>query len=100
MIESSSGATCRDGSPRWRLGGQSCLTSEIVDGVAAGAVDGAQRCGNGRGLAGELAESGAQEPGMQAGEEQGVAEPAAGDLVPVRAGDTLDEVVDAQSSHR
>jgi hypothetical protein len=47
---------------QWCLGGQSCLTGEIVDGVAVGAVGGAQWCGNGWGLAGELAESGAQEP--------------------------------------
>ena len=50
------------------------LAGEIVDGVAVGAVGGAQWCGDGRGLASELAESGAQEPGVQAGEEQGVTE--------------------------
>jgi hypothetical protein len=47
-----------DRGTRWGLGGESCLAGEIVDGVAVGAVDGAQWCGDGRGLAGELAESG------------------------------------------
>ena len=73
--------------------------------VVPGGRDDRSRCGRRgrrraavRGLAGELAESGAQEPGVQAGEEEGVAEPAVGDLVPVRAGDAFDEAVDAQSS--
>ena len=94
MIESNSGAVRTDG-VRWRLGGESCLAGEVVDGVAVGAVGGAQRCGDGRGVAGEFTESGTQEPGVQAGEEQGVAQPGVGDLVAVCVRESLDEAVDA-----
>jgi hypothetical protein len=99
MIESNSGAARTDG-VRWHLGGESCLAGEVVDGVAVGAVGGAQRCGDRRGLAGEFTESGTQEAGVQAGEEQGVAEPGVGDPVTVCVRESLDEPVDAQPSHR
>jgi mannose-6-phosphate isomerase-like protein (cupin superfamily) len=90
MIESDFGAE-RAGSRHGGLGGESCLTGKIVDGVAVGAVCGAEWCENGRGLAGELPEPWAQEPGVQAGEEQGVAEPCVGDLVvPIHSHDSTE----------
>ena len=45
-------------------------------------------------MAGELGEPGAEESGVQTGEEQGVAVPAVGDLVTVRVWDALDHAVD------
>ncbi len=45
-------------------------------------------------MAGELGEPGAEEAGVQAGEEQGVAVPAVGDLVTVRVRNALDQAVD------
>jgi hypothetical protein len=70
----------------------------MIDRVAVGAVGGAQGGRDGRGLPGELGEPWAQEPCVQAGEEQGVAEPGFGGLVAVGAGDPFDEAVDAQPS--
>src|SRR3974377_2196320 len=91
-------------SPAWRARSSIASREARVGGRrgagagGGGRGGGARGRGDGRGLCGELGESTAEEPCVQPGKEEGVAEPAVGDLVPVRAGDALDEAVDAQSS--
>jgi hypothetical protein len=72
------------------------LPGEVVDGGGVGAGGGRRVAVAGRG-SGKAGQAGAQEPVVQPGEEQGVREAGAGDLVAEAVRDAFDEPVLAQA---
>src|SRR6266516_388911 len=95
MIESSFG--CRGGSPGgWVSGGEASAAGEVIDRGFVGACGGAEPGVRGRAGAGDLGHAGDEEPLAQPGEEEGLADAAGGDLIPVGARDALDDAVRAE----
>jgi hypothetical protein len=73
------------------------LPGEVVDRAGVGAGSG-RKAAAGSGWAGQGGQACAQEPVVQAGEEQGVREPGVGDLVAEGARDAFDEPVLAKAA--